>query len=393
MSLTVGRRQFLEQLGRSGAALAAGSWLASIGYVAAAGPARAIVNQARVRSELDRRLFGAFLEHLGRAVYTGVYEPGSPLADANGFRTRRGRTRSRASACRSCAIPAATSSPATTGSMASGPRTARPTVLERAWNSLETNQFGTNEFIEWCRAGRHRAAARLQPGHRHAGEAVAYVEYCNVDKGTKWSDLRRAHGYEQPHNVRTWCLGNEMDGPWQMGTCRPATTAARRATPPARCACSTARLQLIACGSSNTILPTYLVWDREVLEECYDQVDAHLAAQLLRQHAGAHRQQHRPLPGDEPRHGAADPRDRRGLRLRAGPAQVAEAAVAVVRRMERLVPRARRRLRRRQAAPRRRSCSRRSTTSRTRCWSAASSTRCCGGPIACASAAWPRSST
>ena len=95
MSVTVGRRQFLEQLGRSGAALAAGSWLSSIGYAQARGPARAVVNQARVRSDLDRRLFGAFLEHLGRAVYTGVYDPDSPLADANGFRTRRGRTRSR----------------------------------------------------------------------------------------------------------------------------------------------------------------------------------------------------------------------------------------------------------------------------------------------------------
>jgi alpha-N-arabinofuranosidase len=102
---------------------------------------------------------------------------------------------------------------------------------------------------------------------------VAYVEYCNVDKGTKWSDLRRQHGVEQPHDVRYWCLGNEMDGPWQMGRLtareygRKARDAARqmRVIDPA--------LKLIACGSSNTILPTYLEWDREVLEECYDQVD------------------------------------------------------------------------------------------------------------------------
>src|SRR6185503_17367245 len=100
-----------------------------------------------------------------------------------------------------------------------------------------------------------------------------YVEYCNVDKGTKWSDLRRAHGYAEPHNVRYWCLGNEMDGPWQMGT-MPAREYGRKARDSARQIRVIDRtLQLIACGSSNTILPTYLVWDREVLEECYDQVD------------------------------------------------------------------------------------------------------------------------
>jgi alpha-N-arabinofuranosidase len=103
--------------------------------------------------------------------------------------------------------------------------------------------------------------------------AVAYVEYCNVDRGTRWSELRRTHGYEQPHNVRFWCLGNEMDGPWQMGH-MPAREYGRKARDTARQIRVIDRgLQLIACGSSNTILPTYLVWDRQVLEECYDQVD------------------------------------------------------------------------------------------------------------------------
>ena len=122
--------------------------------------------------------------------------------------------------------------------------------------------------------GQDRAIAGVQSWHRHARrQAVAYVEYCNVDQGTRWSDLRRAHGYEQPHNVKYWCMGNEMDGPWQMGH-----TTAREYGRKARDAARQIRvidpgLQLIACGSSNTILPTYLEWDREVLEECYDQVD------------------------------------------------------------------------------------------------------------------------
>jgi alpha-N-arabinofuranosidase len=266
------RREFLRTLGKSGAALAAGSWLQAIGYTAAAGPARVVINQARVRSELDRRLLGAFLEHLGRAVYTGVYEPDSPLADKNGFRTDV------IAQIKGLGVPIMRYPG---GNFVSGynwldgvgPRNARPTVLERAWNSLETNQFGTNEFIAWCRLVGSEPLLAFNLGTSTPEMAVAYVEYCNVEKGTKWSALRQSHGYAQPHNVRYWCLGNEMDGPWQMGH-MPARDYGRKARDAARQIRVIDRnLQLIACGSSNTIMPTYLVWDREVLEECYDQVD------------------------------------------------------------------------------------------------------------------------
>jgi alpha-L-arabinofuranosidase len=103
--------------------------------------------------------------------------------------------------------------------------------------------------------------------------AVAYVEYCNLERGTKWSELRRSHGYGRPHNVRYWCLGNEMDGPWQIGQLQ-----AREYGRKARDAAKQMRaidpdLRLIACGSSGTGMPTYMTWDREVLEECYDKVD------------------------------------------------------------------------------------------------------------------------
>ena len=267
------RRHFLAQLGKSGAALAAGSWLSAIGHAQTArGPARAVITRARTRSEFDRRLLGAFLEHLGRAVYTGVYQPGSPLADRNGFRTDV------IAQIKGLGVPLIRYPG---GNFVSGynwldgvgPKDKRPTVLERAWNSLETNQFGTNEFIDWCRLVGSEPLLGFNLGTGTPETAVAYVEYCNVDKGTKWSDLRRSHGYEQPHNVRYWCLGNEMDGPWQMGH-MPAPEYGRKARDTARQIRVIDRgLQLIACGSSNTFMPTYLVWDREVLEECYDQVD------------------------------------------------------------------------------------------------------------------------
>src|SRR5262245_46121298 len=267
------RRQFLSQVCYSAATVAGASLLPAMGYTQSARRAgRVTINTSRHRAALDRRLFGAFLEHLGRAVYTGVYEPGSSLADANGFR------KDVIAEVAGLGVPIMRYPG---GNFVSGynwldgvgPKSSRPTVLERAWNSLETNQFGTNEFMQWCRLVKTEPLLGFNLGTGSAESAVALVEYCNVDKGTKWSDLRRSHGYESPHNVRYWCLGNEMDGPWQMGrlTARAYGRKARDAARQMRVADPS--VQLIACGSSNTILPTYLVWDREVLEECYDQVD------------------------------------------------------------------------------------------------------------------------
>ena len=150
MNFGLSRRRFLEGLGKSGAALAAGSWLSGIGYAATSGPARVVINQARIRSELDRRLLGSFLEHLGRSVYTGVYEPGSPLADSHGFRTDV------ISEVKGLGVPIIRYPG---GNFVSGynwldgvgPKDKRPTVLDRAWNTMETNQFGTNEFMDWCK--------------------------------------------------------------------------------------------------------------------------------------------------------------------------------------------------------------------------------------------------
>ena len=266
------RREFMAGLAGAGGALAAGSWLSGIGYAQGRGPARVVVQRARYRADMDRRLLGAFLEHLGRAIYTGVYEPGSKLADANGFR------RDVIAEVKGLSVPIMRYPG---GNFVSGynwldgvgPKDKRPTVLERAWNSLETNQFGTNDFIQWCKLVGTEPLLGFNLGTGTPEQAVAYVEYCNVDKGTRWSDLRREHGYEAPHNVKYWCLGNEMDGPWQMGhmTAREYGRKARDSARQIRVLDPTT--QLIACGSSNTILPTYLVWDREVLEECYDQVD------------------------------------------------------------------------------------------------------------------------
>jgi alpha-L-arabinofuranosidase len=267
------RRQFLSQAGLAGAGIAASGLLALPGYSQTRGrTARATLGLVAPRADFDPRLFGAFLEHLGRAVYTGVYDPGNPLSDKRGFRRDviREVAELRVPIIR---YPG--------GNMVSGynwwegvgPRKDRPTVLERAWNSLETNHFGTNEFMDWCKAIGTEPLLGFNMGTGTSEMAVAYIEYCNYARGTKWSDLRRSHGYDRPHKVKYWCLGNEMDGPWQIGRLE-----AREYGRKARDIAQQARVidpdvQLIACGSSNPRLPTYLEWDREVLEECYDMVD------------------------------------------------------------------------------------------------------------------------
>ena len=235
--------------------------------------ARIAIDRDRVRSVLDRRLFGNFLEHLGRAVYEGVYQPGSPLSDDDGFRTDV------LDEVRSLGVPIVRYPG---GNFVSGynwldgvgPQDERPTMHDKAWNSTESNHFGTNEFMRWCERTGTEPLLVFNLGSNTPEMAAAYVDYCNGQGGTRWSELRRSHGYEQPHGVRRWCLGNELDGPWEIGHTRPGEYA--------RIASETARkvravdpgVQLIAAGSSNTELPTYGTWDRRVLERCYEDIDA-----------------------------------------------------------------------------------------------------------------------
>jgi len=161
------------------------------------------------------RLFGSFIEHLGRCIYGGIFEPGHPAADAKGFRQDVMKLVRELS-------PTVMRYPG--GNFVSGynwedgvgPVEQRPARLDLAWFSTETNHFGTNEFMDWCKAANVEAMMAVNLGTRGGDAARNLVEYCNHAGGTYWSDLRKSHGWPQPHNVKFWCLGNEMDGPWQM---------------------------------------------------------------------------------------------------------------------------------------------------------------------------------
>lgn len=216
-------------------------------------------------SDVDPRVFGGFLEHLGRAVYEGVYEPTSPHADDMGCRTDvlGALKRLDFTAMR---YPGGNYVSGFHWLDSVGPKENRAQVRDLAWQSIETNEFGPDEFVQLSRRMGWTPMLAVNLGTGTPEEAKNWLEYCNVSSGSKWADMRVANGYKDPHDVRLWCLGNEMDGPWQIGH-MPAEQYAILANQTARLMkmCDP-RIELVACGSCGTHLPTYMDWDRKVLE-------------------------------------------------------------------------------------------------------------------------------
>lgn len=231
-----------------------------------------IIDKSFTISEVDPRVYGSFIEHLGRAVYGGIYEPGHPTADANGFR------QDALEAIKALNVPIIRYPG---GNFVSGynwedgvgPKSERKRLLELAWWTTETNEVGTNEFADWAKLAGTEVMMAVNLGTRGIDAARNLVEYCNHPSGTYWSDLRVSHGYKEPHKFKTWCLGNEMDGPWQIG--------AKTAYEYGRLANETAKamrwvdpsIELVACGSSSSGMPTFADWEATVLDLTYDQVD------------------------------------------------------------------------------------------------------------------------
>ena len=221
---------------------------------------------------VDERIFGGFLEHLGRAVYGGVYDPGNRLSDERGFRTDV------IEALRPLRMPTVRYPG---GNFVSaydwrdgiGPRWQRPRRPDFAWRSIETNQFGTDEFMQWCDAVGTAPMLAVNLGTGTPTEAAALVEYCNLPAGTSNADLRVANGHADPYGVRLWCLGNEMDGSWQAGHVPAPTYAERALVASSLMKGLDGTIKTIACGSSGRRMSTYMEWDRTVLEHCWDSID------------------------------------------------------------------------------------------------------------------------
>ena len=234
--------------------------------------AKVILDKDYVISDIDKRIYGSFIEHLGRAVYTVIYEPGHPTADKLGFR------QDVVNLVRQLNVPI-TRYPG--GNFVSGfhwedsvgPVAQRPRRLDLAWKTTETNEVGLHEFCDWAKQANTEVMYAVNLGTRGVDDARNVVEYCNHKNGTYWSDLRVKNGAKDPFGIKLWCLGNEMDGPWQMG--------AKTAYEYGRIANEAAKvmkwvddsIETVACGSSSTTMPTFGEWEYTMLTECYDNVD------------------------------------------------------------------------------------------------------------------------
>ncbi|AWE50087.1 alpha-N-arabinofuranosidase [Streptomyces nigra] len=222
--------------------------------------------------DVDPRLFGSFVEHLGRCVYTGVFEPGHPTADDRGLR-RDVLALVRELGVTVVRYPGGNYVSAHRWEDSVGPAHERPRRLDPAWHSTETNRFGLSEYRDFLRKAGAEPMMAVNLGTRGVAEALELMEYANHPSGTALSDLRVAHGDKDPFGIRLWCLGNEMDGPWQTGH--------KTASEYGRIAAETARAmrqfdsaaELVVCGSSSRSMPTFAAWEATVLEETYDLVD------------------------------------------------------------------------------------------------------------------------
>ncbi len=221
---------------------------------------------------IDPRMYGSFIEHLGRAVYGGIYEPGHPKADENGFR------RDVIDLIRAIDVPVVRYPG---GNFVSGfnwedsvgPAAERPKRLDLAWFTTETNEFGMHEFVKWCKEANTAPMYAINLGTRGVDAARNVVEYANHPGGSYWSDLRIKNGAKDPLGIKLWCLGNEMDGPWQMGH-KTATEYGRIANEAGRVMkMIDPSIELVACGSSSSQMPTFGDWEMTMLNECYDTVD------------------------------------------------------------------------------------------------------------------------
>jgi alpha-L-arabinofuranosidase len=221
---------------------------------------------------VDGRIFGGFLEHIGRAVYEGVYDPQSKHADENGFRKDVVESLKRLSFT-AMRYPGGNFSSGYHWLNGVGPSTLRPVVKDLASNSIEPNHFGTDEFIRLAKTMNWEPMITVNLGTGSPEEARNWVEYCNCQSGTQYADLRAANGSVEPFKVKLWCLGNEIDGPWQLGHV-PADQYAIRAQQAAKLMKDTdSSIELVVCGSCETGLPTYMEWDREVLDTVCDYAD------------------------------------------------------------------------------------------------------------------------
>ncbi|AEJ18870.1 alpha-N-arabinofuranosidase [Gracilinema caldarium] len=225
-----------------------------------------------VIANVDDRLFSSFIEHLGRAVYYGIYEPEHQEADEQGFR-KDVISLVRELGVKMVRYPGGNFLSGYNWTDGIGPRENRPVRLDLAWRSIEPNQVGIDEFYDWAKKTNVEVMAAVNMGTGTPKAAGEMLEYCNFPGGTYWSDLRKKNGHSEPYGIKTWCIGNEMDGPWQI--CHlDAVDYGKKARETAKIMkWIDDKIELVVCGSATNLLSTFPEWDRVVLEHTYEHID------------------------------------------------------------------------------------------------------------------------
>ena len=234
--------------------------------------AQVFLDSNRTIAPISPLLFGGFAEHMGRCIYEGIYDPESSHADSHGFR-KDVLEALRDQAYTIIRYPGGNFLSGYHWLDGVGLKERRPRRRELAWQSVETNQFGTNEFMEFCTAINAAPMLAVNMGTGTIHSASNLVEYCNVPGGTYWSDLRASHGFRQPHDVRYWCVGNEMDGPWQIGHLDAVEYGKKALEAAKMMKWQDPSIKTVLCGSSNDRMPTYPEWDRTALEIAWEYMD------------------------------------------------------------------------------------------------------------------------
>lgn len=232
------------------------------------------IDTNRVISAISPLLFSGFAEHMGRCIYEGIYDPASPQADEHGLR-RDVLAALRDLNLRAIRYPGGNFLSGYRWEDGIGPRDQRPCRRNLAWQSIETNQFGTDEFIHFCCELNTEPMLGVNMGTGSIQDAANLVEYCNGLVGTVYGDLRARNGHAEPYGVKYWCVGNEMDGPWQIGQL-PADEYGRKALEAAKMMrMHDPSIETVLCGSSHARMSTYPDWDRTTLEIAWEQVNYH----------------------------------------------------------------------------------------------------------------------
>lgn len=234
--------------------------------------AKIICNKAFQKSRISDLMYGSFLEHMGRVIYSGIYEPGHPVSDEDGFRLDViDAVHSMNISC--IRYPGGNFVSNYDWKDGIGEKSNRPKRVELAWRSIETNEFGINEFMKWAKKAQTEPIITVNLGTKGIQNALELLEYCNIPYGSSLSDLRRSHGIEKPYGIKYWCLGNEMDGIWQVGHKSAEEYSSLAAQTGRAMKMLDPDISIIACGSSKSDMKTFPDWDMTVLDQMYEIID------------------------------------------------------------------------------------------------------------------------